>query len=145
MNLRISVGGDAEGGWLVDIHDGETNSVHRPSGATAIEAARYALDDYQSGREPDGEAHVSQADQLKAEVQRLSDKNAALKDARDKAVAEAEQTRTLAVDQLDALRKERDAALEEVEKLSKPAEAVSDPANDAPPVPQPNPEPPLAA
>jgi hypothetical protein len=27
--VNLSVGGDAEGGWLVDIHDGVTNAVHK--------------------------------------------------------------------------------------------------------------------
>lgn len=37
--LNISVGGDAEGGHLVNVHDGETNTVQRPEGVqTDVEA-----------------------------------------------------------------------------------------------------------
>jgi len=35
---RVTVGGDAAGGWLVDIHDGEKNVVYSPEAATAEEA-----------------------------------------------------------------------------------------------------------
>jgi hypothetical protein len=38
---RISVGGDSEGGWLVDIHDGTNAAVYSPEGADA-EAAKSA-------------------------------------------------------------------------------------------------------
>lgn len=40
--LRLSVGGDAEGGWLVDVHDGEKAGAYRPEGdsdAAALVAA----------------------------------------------------------------------------------------------------------
>ena len=35
---RVTVGGDAVGGWLVDIHDGDKNVAYSPEAATAEEA-----------------------------------------------------------------------------------------------------------
>lgn len=35
---RVTVQGDATGGWLVDIHDGNTSKVYSPEAATAEEA-----------------------------------------------------------------------------------------------------------
>ena len=42
--LRITVGGDPAGGYLVDIHDGERHGVYSPTGVdTDIDALRAAL------------------------------------------------------------------------------------------------------
>lgn len=41
--LRISIGGDAEGGWVADIHDGGINTVHRPTGENQLAALMMAL------------------------------------------------------------------------------------------------------
>lgn len=38
MDIRITVGGDPVGGWLVDIHDGERNAAYSPEAQTAKEA-----------------------------------------------------------------------------------------------------------
>lgn len=46
MELRLSVGGDPDGGWLVDIHDGDRSEVYRPPGEnvkTVTLAALWAL------------------------------------------------------------------------------------------------------
>ena len=46
MELRLSVGGDPDGGWLVDIHDGDRNELYRPTGehiGTVTLAALWAL------------------------------------------------------------------------------------------------------
>lgn len=45
MELRISVSGDPDGGWLVDVHDGDVNEVYRPDDThkTAAMAAMFAL------------------------------------------------------------------------------------------------------
>lgn len=46
MELRLSVGGDPDGGWLVDIHDGDRSEVYRPPGEsvkTVILAAVWSL------------------------------------------------------------------------------------------------------
>lgn len=44
MTFRLTVDGDAEGGWMVDIHDGTTNAVYRPEGPeNDREAAMAAL------------------------------------------------------------------------------------------------------
>ncbi len=40
--LRLSAGGDAEGGWLVDVHDGVKHGVYRPEGVTSDAAALVA-------------------------------------------------------------------------------------------------------
>ena len=44
MDLRIIAGGDAEHGWLVDLHDGVTAAVYRPEAANAFDAAKAAID-----------------------------------------------------------------------------------------------------
>lgn len=45
MELRVTVGGDPEGGWMVDVHDGDRNEIYRPDGShkTPGEAALAAL------------------------------------------------------------------------------------------------------
>lgn len=35
---RVSVGGDASGGWLVDVHDGHYHAVYRPEAVDGGEA-----------------------------------------------------------------------------------------------------------
>lgn len=66
MDLRLSVGGDPDGGWLVDIHDGDRNEVYRPEASkTAAEAAVAALIQHDPGLElPDSE----KIDGLEAEL-----------------------------------------------------------------------------
>lgn len=44
--IRVTVGGDPEGGWLVDIHDGENSQVYNPAGKTADDAVASALKDH---------------------------------------------------------------------------------------------------
>lgn len=44
--LRLSVGGDAEGGWMVDIHDGEKNGCYRPEGDTPVAALVAAIKEH---------------------------------------------------------------------------------------------------
>ena len=44
MDLRIIAGGDAEHGWLVDLHDGVTAAVYRPEAPNAFDAAKAAID-----------------------------------------------------------------------------------------------------
>lgn len=46
MELRLTVGGDETGGWLVDIHDGDKNASYSPVATTAVEAARAALNEH---------------------------------------------------------------------------------------------------
>ena len=48
MELRISVSGDPDGGWLVDVHDGDVNEVYRPDDThkTAAMAAMFALTEH---------------------------------------------------------------------------------------------------
>lgn len=41
--MRVSVGGDPKGGWLVDIHDGENHSCQSPEGANGRAAAEAAV------------------------------------------------------------------------------------------------------
>ena len=43
--MNLEVGGDPEGGWLVNIHDGAVNAVHKLGAecATPFEAAMAAL------------------------------------------------------------------------------------------------------
>ena len=36
--LRREVSGDAEGGWIVDLHDGDNSGTYQPEAATADEA-----------------------------------------------------------------------------------------------------------
>ncbi len=43
MDMRINVGGDAETGWLVDIHDGWKQGCYSPSADTPELAAILAL------------------------------------------------------------------------------------------------------
>lgn len=49
MEMRITVGGGAEYGWIVDIHDGTRNGVYRPdaSNATAGAAAIAAVKEHE--------------------------------------------------------------------------------------------------
>ena len=49
MELRLSVGGDPDGGWLVDLHDGDKNMLFRPGSSckTAAHAAMAALVEYE--------------------------------------------------------------------------------------------------
>lgn len=44
--LRLSVGGDAEGGWMVDIHDGEKNGCYRSEGDTPVAALVAAIKEH---------------------------------------------------------------------------------------------------
>lgn len=46
--LRLSVGGDAEGGWLVDIHDGEKAGAYRPEGDSDVAALVAAIKEHDS-------------------------------------------------------------------------------------------------
>lgn len=47
--LRVTVGGDAAGGFLVDIHDGENSTVYNPQGVgNTNEAVAAALKDHGS-------------------------------------------------------------------------------------------------
>lgn len=39
MDYRVTVTGDAEHGWIVDIHDGDHQGVYSPEGAADAEAA----------------------------------------------------------------------------------------------------------
>ena len=42
--FRLTVDGDATGGWMVDVHDGKTNATYSPVGPqTEVEAALAAL------------------------------------------------------------------------------------------------------
>lgn len=41
MDFRMTVGGDADGGFLVDIHDGTTNKVYRPADTPTIAYASF--------------------------------------------------------------------------------------------------------
>lgn len=41
MNLRINLTGDADHGWIGDVHDGNTHTVYNPKGADM----KAALDD----------------------------------------------------------------------------------------------------
>jgi hypothetical protein len=43
---RISVNGDAEAGWIVDVHDGDRQGVYSPDGKTAAEAITAALKEH---------------------------------------------------------------------------------------------------
>lgn len=43
MDLRLTVGGNVEGGWMVDIHDGTVNGLYRPEASTGEEAGIKAL------------------------------------------------------------------------------------------------------
>lgn len=42
-SMRVTVGGDPEGGWLVDIHDGTEWGVYHPEAADAETAKAAAL------------------------------------------------------------------------------------------------------
>lgn len=44
--LRLSVDGDAEGGWLVDIHDGKMNGCYRPEGDTEVAVLVAAIQEH---------------------------------------------------------------------------------------------------
>lgn len=50
--MRISVGGDAEGGWLIDVHDGVNHAVYSPSAKNAEEAEKLALDAHKEAFPP---------------------------------------------------------------------------------------------
>ena len=51
--LRLSVGGDAEGGYLVDVHDGDRQGVYSPTAKTAAEAIQKALKEHAGEKEPE--------------------------------------------------------------------------------------------
>lgn len=40
---RVTVGGDAESGWMVDVHDGDRHGAYSPEAADADEARTKAL------------------------------------------------------------------------------------------------------
>lgn len=44
--IRVIPGGDPEGGWLIDVHDGENSAVYNPTGATMDAAVAAALADH---------------------------------------------------------------------------------------------------
>lgn len=46
MALRITVDGDPDGGWLVEIHDGDAIKVYRPEGDTPLAALSAALAEF---------------------------------------------------------------------------------------------------
>ena len=48
-DLRCQVQGDRDGGWIVDIHDGEAHDTYSPTAATAEEAAVLALLEHGQG------------------------------------------------------------------------------------------------
>lgn len=58
MDYRVTVTGDAVGGWIVDIHDGTTNAVYRPSVNSAADAAEEAIAEHYHahGTLPEGHA-----------------------------------------------------------------------------------------
>lgn len=43
---RIEIGGDPEGGWLIDIHDGVNHAVYRPNGKKDTEAVAAAVKEH---------------------------------------------------------------------------------------------------
>lgn len=45
-NPRIEIGGDPEGGWLIDIHDGVNHAVYRPNGKKDTEAVAAAVKEH---------------------------------------------------------------------------------------------------
>jgi hypothetical protein len=52
MEPRITAGGDVDGGWLVDIHDGDRHGVYRPEAETAEEAREKALAEHNGVAQP---------------------------------------------------------------------------------------------
>lgn len=44
--LHVTAGGDAEGGWMVDIHDGQNSAVYSTEGGTLETAIKAALSDH---------------------------------------------------------------------------------------------------
>lgn len=52
--IRVDATGDAVGGWIVDVHDGERNEVYRPEAATKEEAAEAALNAHMKLYFPEG-------------------------------------------------------------------------------------------
>lgn len=77
--LRVTVGGDAAGGFLVDIHDGENNAVYSPEGVgNTDEAVAAALTDHGKGfpKAPTENDYVPQENGYPAEDQGLQAKAA---------------------------------------------------------------------
>jgi hypothetical protein len=46
MDLRIHVTGDPDGGWIVDLHDGDKQGTYRPTAGTVQEAAIDAINEH---------------------------------------------------------------------------------------------------
>lgn len=69
--IRVSVGGDLEGGHLVDVHDGTTHSVQRPEGVTTdVEAFVSAVETHGGKLWEDMKAAWSgDVDAVRAELQ----------------------------------------------------------------------------
>ena len=44
MDSFVTVDGDAEGGWIVQVYDGKRHATYSPNAATADEAKQMALD-----------------------------------------------------------------------------------------------------
>lgn len=47
--LRVSVSGDPDGGWIVDVHDGDRHGVYHPRGVDLIQAMMAGLREHDGG------------------------------------------------------------------------------------------------
>lgn len=77
--LRLIVDGDAAGGWIVDLHDGDTSQVYHPPASckTAPHAAMAALVEHDGGLA----APAGITEQHAADLEELADVKKTLADA----------------------------------------------------------------
>lgn len=56
---RVSVSGDAESGWIVDVHDGDKQGTYTPTGKTVAAVIAAAMKEHAADEEPE---HVEKPD-----------------------------------------------------------------------------------
>lgn len=59
----VSVSGDAEGGWIVDVHDGDKHGVYSPKGKTIEEVKEAALKEHGYKKPTGKRVSASESDQ----------------------------------------------------------------------------------
>lgn len=115
--LRLSVGGDPEGGWLVDIHDGARHETYRPEAATLPEALMTAW------REHDPELVVSDPKMTAAlaeAVKNLTEAQSALEGAQALHASDSDVIKDIR-DANERLSAKLEAANAKISELSQPA------------------------
>lgn len=139
MTWQTNVDGNPEGGWIVDVHDGEQAGTYHPDAPNAWEAAAKAKEMHTeaTGRSETANdngsgtktAAETERDAVRADLDALKQTAATLSERLDKAVADI----AGAVERLEAL-------ASRVGVLEQPAPAAPQSA-DPDPEPQPQPEP----